>query len=86
MPEISRFYGIIIYIFFREHHPAHFHAVYGENEALISIDPLGILKGHLPPKALSLVIEWASIHQEELRKIWRQAQNHESPDTIDPLR
>jgi len=59
MPEISRFYGIIIYIYFREHNPPHFHAVYGEEEILIEIATLRVLPGHLSPRALGLVIEWA---------------------------
>jgi len=86
MPEISRFYGIIIYIFYREHQPSHFHAVYGEHEALITIDNLAILHGHLPPRALGLVIEWATIYQEELKKIWQQAMEHKKLNKIEPLK
>jgi len=78
MPEISRFYGIVIYIFYREHQPPHFHAVYGEYEALIVIDSLAVLYGHLPPRALGFVIEWATLHQEQLRKVWQQAMNHQN--------
>ena len=86
MPEISRFYGIIIYIFYREHNPPHFHVVYGEYEALIHIDTFSVIAGKLPPRALGLVMEWATLHQEELKKVWQQAQNHEKPDRIDPLK
>jgi len=86
MPEISRFYGIIIYIYFREHNPPHFHAVYGEEEILIEISTLRVLSGHLSPRALGLVIEWASIHHEELKKAWEQAMNHQVPDKIEPLK
>ena len=86
MPEISRFYGIIIYIYFREHNPPHFHAVYGEEEILIEIATLRVLSGHLPPRALGLVIEWASIHHEELKRAWEQAMNHQMPDKIAPLK
>jgi len=86
MPEISRFYGIIIYIFYREHQPPHFHAVYGEYEALIAIDSLAVLHGHLPPRALGLVIEWATMHQEELKKVWQQAMEHKKLDKIEPLK
>ena len=85
MPEISRFYGIIIYIYFREHNPPHFHAVYGEEEILIEIATLRVLVGHLPPRALGLVIEWASIHHEELKRAWDQAMSHQMPDNIEPL-
>lgn len=86
MPEISRFYGIIIYIFYREHQPPHFHAVYGDEEALIAIDTLAVLAGHLSPRTMGLVIEWATMHQEELRKVWQQAMNHQKLDKIKPLK
>lgn len=86
MPEISRFYGIIIYIFYREHQPPHFHAVYGDEEALIIIDSLAVLAGHLSPRAMGLVIEWATIHQDELHKVWKQAMNHQTLDKIEPLK
>lgn len=62
MPEISRFYGIVIYIYFREHDPPHFHAVYGEHEALIDMRTLGVWAGHLPARSLGLVVEWAELH------------------------
>lgn len=71
MPVISSFYGILIKMYFGDHLPAHFHAEYAEFTAQIAIDNLGILQGYLPPKALALVIEWASVHQEELRKNWK---------------
>ena len=71
MPEIARFYGIIIKIFFRgEHNPPHIHAIYGEHNGLIEIASLEMLEGDLPPKALSLVKEWAGKHQEELQIMW----------------
>ena len=66
MPTISEFFGILILMYYNDHAPPHFHARYGEHEALIKISPLGILKGHLPPRALSLVMEWAAVHNEEL--------------------
>jgi len=58
MPEVSRFYGIVIRFYYREHPPEHFHAIYGEHEALIEIPTGRIHEGHLPPKALQLVNEW----------------------------
>lgn len=85
MPEISAFYGISIYIYYNEHQPPHFHAIYGEREALISIASLSVIAGTLPPRSLGLVIEWASIHSSELEKAWTQAMNHEKPDKIEPL-
>ncbi|MEW6201742.1 MAG: DUF4160 domain-containing protein [bacterium] len=85
MPEICRFYGIVIYIYYNEHQPPHFHAVYGEHEALISIETFSIIAGWLPPRSLGLVVEWASLHRIELENAWNQAMNHEKPDKIEPL-
>lgn len=72
MPVLSRFYGIIIRIYFQqsEHNPPHIHALYGEDMAAIDIQNGEILEGHLPPKALSMVREWMSIHQKDLLHIW----------------
>lgn len=72
MPIISKFYGIVIRMYFlqSEHNPPHIHAIYGDNVALIDIKTLNILEGYLPPKALSLVIEWMTTHQNELVEIW----------------
>ena len=67
MPEISRFFGIVIRIFFNDHEPAHFHAVYGDFEALLEIETLAVYRGKLPQRALALVLEWATIHRSELR-------------------
>lgn len=86
MPEICRFFGIVIYIYYREHQPAHFHAVYGEFEALISIDSFAIISGVLPPRALGLVVEWANIYKEELKKDWQKAIALEKLDKIEPLK
>jgi len=86
VPEISRFFGIIIYIYYNDHQPPHFHAVYGEYEALIAIETLTIFAGYLPPRAFGLVIEWAILHQEELKKDWMQAMHHQKLDKIEPLK
>lgn len=85
MPTISEFFGILILMYYNDHAPPHFHARYGEYEALLRIDPLGILKGYLPPKALSLVIEWAMIHQQELMKDWKLAESLQKLEKIAPL-
>jgi len=85
MPELSRFYGIVIKLFFDDHPPPHFHATYGEYEALVRIELLGVIAGTLPPRAMGLVIEWASIHQQELKGAWERAGNLETPDKIAPL-
>ena len=70
MPEITRFYGIIIKLFFGDHPPPHFHAVYGDYNALFSIETLEMIEGDLPPRAKKLVIEWAATYQSDLLKIW----------------
>ena len=85
MPEISRFFGIVIKMFFNDHNPPHFHALYGEHEALLDIHHLSIFAGSLPPRALGLVIEWATLHQEELLQDWQRAQQHQALEKIDPL-
>ena len=85
MPELSRFYGIIIRMYFNDHSPPHFHAIYGGEEALIEIDTLGVFAGKLPPRALGLVTEWASLHQEELHQDWQRARALEPLEKIEPL-
>jgi hypothetical protein len=72
MPVISRFYGLVIKIYFQqaEHNPPHFHAMYGEYMGAIDIRTLEMLEGDLPAKALSIVREWAKQHQDALLKIW----------------
>jgi len=75
LPEVTRFYGIIIQIRFnREHNPPHFHAIYGEYEGAFDIDTLEMLVGDLPSKAKSLVREWASNYQSELMEMWNSKQ------------
>ncbi len=72
MPVLSRFYGIIIRMYFQqaEHNPPHIHAIYGEDVAAIEIQDGGILEGGLPPKALAMVREWVEIHKADLMKMW----------------
>jgi hypothetical protein len=86
MPEISRFYGIIIKMYFDDHPPPHFHAEYGKHKALIDITTLAVIDGKLPPRALGLVIEWASQHQVDLQTLWDRAKNMESLNKIPPLK
>lgn len=78
MPEISRFFGIIILMYYNDHPPPHFHARYGGHKALIEIESLTILRGRLPPRALGLVVEWGALHQEELLADWERARQQES--------
>lgn len=72
-------------MYYGDHAPAHFHARYGEHEALIQISPLGIQQGFLPPRVLSLVIEWALIHQKELLEDWERAKTNQKLQKIAPL-
>ncbi len=85
MPELSRFLGIVIYMYFNEHNPPHFHAEYNEFKASISIKNLGLIEGKLPPKVMSLVVEWAQEHQEELLRNWNSIQDEGKYHKIRPL-
>ena len=86
MPEISRFFGIIIAIFYSDHNPPHFHARYESYKAVIKIDTLTVLEGYLPPRVLGLVMEWAFIHKDELLKDWELAGVKKPLMPIEPLR
>ena len=86
MPEIARFYGIVIKMFYEDHNPPHFHAIYGEYEVLIDISTLAVFAGNLPPRALGLVIEWATQHQNELLNNWEKARVQDSLSKIEPLK
>ena len=85
MPEISRFFGIIIAMFYSDHPPPHFHVRYGRERAVIDIESLSVLHGRLSPRALGLVIEWAAQHQEELHANWELARRHPPLSRIAPL-
>ena len=85
MPEISRFLGIVIYMYFNEHNPPHFHAEYNEFKAAILIQTLGVTEGKLPSKVLSLVVEWAQEHQEELLENWNSIEETGKYKKIKPL-
>ena len=86
MPEISRFYGIIIAMFFDDHNPPHFHARYAEESVAIEIESLRIMEGHIPPRALGLVVEWATQHKKELLNNWELARLNQAPNKIEPLK
>ncbi len=68
-----------------DHDPPHFHAVYIENEVLIDIDTLSVVRGELPRRALALVVEWAVLHRDELRRDWDLARSGRQPEPIAPL-
>ena len=85
MPELCRFYGIVVRMYYGDHSPPHFHARYGDQEAVLGIDPLAVIRGRLPPRANGLVVEWAAQHRAELLEAWRRAERHEDPGKIAPL-
>ena len=85
MPEISRFYGIIIYMYIDDHNPPHFHVWHEGYEATITIED-GIITGSLPRRALRLVYEWLDLHHEELMENWRLLSNSEAARKIEPLK
>jgi len=67
MPIISRFFGIVISMYYNDHHPAHFHIAYAEHKAQMAIETLAIIEGELPRRAFNLALEWAALHRDELR-------------------
>ena len=73
-------------MYINDHPPPHFHAEYSEYEAVINIDTLAVVAGNLPSRALGLTIEWASLHQNDLRNLWVKARTHESLEKLDPLK
>jgi len=85
MPTISRFYGILIQMYFADHPPPHFHALYAEFEALIAIQTFEVLRGELPPRAMALVLEWAQQHRNELMRDWQLCVQNQIPERIRPL-
>lgn len=85
MPEISRFFGIVVRMFFAEHGIPHFHARYGRALVSVSIVNLAVLSGALPPRALGLVLEWAALHRGELLDNWERLRRAERPVPIPPL-
>jgi Domain of unknown function (DUF4160) len=85
MPVISQFYGIMIRMFYNDHAPPHFHAMYGEYELLISVSPIAILEGKAPGRVRSMVLEWAALHQSELLENWERCRQAEPLSSISPL-
>jgi hypothetical protein len=85
MPEISRFFGMVIAMYYNDHAPPHFHVRYGRQRAVVGIEPPAILAGRLTPKARVLVLEWADLHQTELLANWELARQQAPLKRIDPL-
>ncbi|MBC8204394.1 MAG: DUF4160 domain-containing protein [FCB group bacterium] len=85
MPEICRFFGIIVSMNYNDHQPPHFHVRYGDNKALILIETLSLDRGSLPPRAMGMVLEWALIHKQELIRNWYLASKRQPLNKIEPL-
>jgi hypothetical protein len=85
MPEISRFFGIVIQMYYRDHNPPHFHVRYADQRALVAIEDLAVLRGELSTRALSLVREWAALHRNELVEDWNLARAEAELRPIQPL-
>jgi uncharacterized protein DUF4160 len=84
MPEISRFLGIVIYMYYSDHAPPHFHIEYGEFEATVELES-GVVTGKFPRRALNLVLEWYTLHKDELAEDWRLARHKLPLNSISPL-
>lgn len=85
MPEICRFFGIVIAMYYNDHDPPHFHARYGSQKARFAIDDLRMIEGDITPRARGLVVEWATLHQDELHREWDQAKARRPLFKIQPL-
>jgi hypothetical protein len=85
MPTISFFYGIVIQMFWRDHGPPHFHALYGDDEVLIDLRNLRVMRGSLPRRAMALVLEWADENRVELMEDWNLCSQLQPPKPIKPL-
>lgn len=86
MPRVCEFYGIAIYVYYDDHPDPHFHAVYGSAEVEIKIRDLSLMAGRLPPRAMGLVVEWASARKVALEEDWELAQQHLPLKKITPLK
>lgn len=86
MPQISDFYGIVIFMNFNDHVPPHFHAWYNHGEFKVSVNiQNGIVKGEMPGRALKMILEWLDLHREELLVCWEMTRNMQHPNKIAPL-
>ena len=85
MPEISRFLGIVIAIYYNDHEPPHFHAKYGSQTGVFSIAELSLIEGQLPRRVILLVLEWAFEHRDELMEDWELAMAKKALRKIPPL-
>jgi hypothetical protein len=86
VPTISIFYGIMIQMFWDDHAPPHFHALYAEYEVIVNIKTLEVIRGNMPRRALALVLEWSNEHRDELLEDWELCRKYQPPKKISPLR
>jgi hypothetical protein len=85
VPEISRFFGMVVAMYYNDHAPPHFHVRYGEQKAIIGINPVELLEGKLSRRARRLALEWANLHRAELMADWQLARQQAPLNAIDPL-
>jgi hypothetical protein len=85
MPEISRFYGIVVYLLWKDHNPRHIHFVYGDYNAVYNIAD-GVIDGKAPAKIIAKVSEWVALHEKELLELWEKAQRGEELHRVKPLK
>ena len=84
VPVISRFFGIVIYMYWKDHAPPHFHAKYGDDEIVVQIKT-GDISGHMSHRAIKMIQEWHILYKEELLKDWELAEQKKGLFAIDPL-
>jgi hypothetical protein len=85
VPEISRFFGVLVTMYYNDHPPPHFHVRYGKKKALVSIENAAILEGAVPARVLGLAVEWATLHKAELEENWDRARRKLPLQPIEPL-
>ena len=85
MPEISRFFGIVVRMCFNDHNPPHFHVRYGDLEAQVTISPASLLTGTMPARVMAMVVEWTMLHEAELLDNWQRLHSDRAPQRITPL-
>ena len=85
MPEISRFFGMVVQMYWDEHNPPHFHVLYENKKAVVDINKLEVINGNLSRRATSLILDWAELHQDELLNDWNLCQQKIAPKKIKPL-
>ena len=84
MPTISMFYGIVVRMYYDDHNPPHFHAIYGDNKAIFNLDG-ELIEGNMPTSQIKLINAWTLIHRDELMANWQLAKNSETLYKINPL-